>query len=125
MEQLMTTKAQLLTIITLGATLAVASAQTTQSTTAAPAPPPPELSFTEQMIQDMKNPLSWLSWGGDLRIRNEYFNNALSLTWDPKVSPLFGELHAQDYFRYRGRIWTSITPIDDPVAATVNVAELA
>ena len=113
MEQLMTTKAQLLTIITLGATLAVASAQTTQSTTAAPAPPPPELSSTEQMIQDMKNPLSWLSWGGDLRIRNEYFNNALSLTSDPKLSPLFGNLHSQDYFRYRGRLWTSIAPTED------------
>ena len=33
------------------------------------------------MIQDIKNPFSWLSWGGDLRIRNEYFNNALSLTF--------------------------------------------
>ena len=66
----------------------------------------------EQTLQDIKNPFSWLSWGGDLRIRNEYFNNALSLTSDPRLSPLFGGLHSQDYFRYRGRVWTSITPTE-------------
>jgi hypothetical protein len=112
MERLMTTKAQALTIITLGATLVIASAQTTQTTAAAPAPPPPDLSPTEQTIQDIKNPLSWMNWGADLRIRNEYFNNALSLGSGPTSGP-FAPLHAQDYFRYRGRLWTTITPIED------------
>ena len=111
----MTTKAQLLTIITLGATLAVAPAQINQPTAAAAAPP--ALSPTEQTIYDIKNPLSWLNWGGDLRIRNEYFNNAFSLTSDqkfpgPGTSP-FAAVHSQDYFRFRGRLWTSITPIEN------------
>ena len=41
-----------------------------------------------------------MSWGGDLRIRNEYFNNALSLTSDPKLSGRLATCTAQDYFRY-------------------------
>ena len=28
---------------------------------------------------EVKNPVDWFSWGGDFRVRNEYFNNALSL----------------------------------------------
>ena len=48
-----------------------------------------------------------MNWGADLRIRNEYFNNALSLTSDPQLSPLFAHYHSQDYFRIRGRVWTS------------------
>jgi hypothetical protein len=109
----MTTKSQVITIITLGATLMRAPAQTNQSTQAlAAASPPPALSSTEQTIYDIKNPVSWLSWGADLRIRNEYYNNALSLGSGIPGSP-FNTLHAQDYFRYRGRVWTSITPIED------------
>ncbi len=41
------------------------------------------LSPIEQTIQDIKNPVPWLSWGGDIRVRNEYFNNALSLVRVP------------------------------------------
>jgi Alginate export len=106
MERLMTTKAQLLTIITLGATLVVASAQTTQTAAAAPTSPAPALSSTEQTIKDIKNPLSWMSWGADLRLRNEYFYDLITL--NPHVA-----LHEQDYFRFRGRVWTSIMPVDD------------
>ena len=112
----MTTKAQALTIITLGATLVIASAQTNQTTATAPAAAPLALSSMEQMTQDIKNPFSWLNWGGDLRIRNEYFNNALSLTSAKPGTPggsAFGEVHSQDYFRFRGRLWTAITPTDD------------
>jgi hypothetical protein len=112
MERLMTTKAQLLTLITLGATLGIASAQTNQTTQTMADAPPPALNPVEQFIQDVKNPFPWMSLGGDLRIRNEYFNNALSLNSNPKVDPLFYNLHSQDYFRYRGRVWTSITPFD-------------
>src|ERR1039457_7595531 len=80
MERLMTTKVQLLTIPTLGMTLVVASAQTTQTTAGTPlAPPPLVLSRTEQTIQDIKNPFPWMNWGGDLRVRNEYFNDLLTL----------------------------------------------
>jgi hypothetical protein len=91
----------------------LAPAQTNQSTQAlGTASPPPALNSTEQTIYDIKNPASWLSWGADLRIRNEYYNNALSLGSGIPGSP-FNSLHAQDYFRYRGRVWTTITPVED------------
>lgn len=95
----------------LGATLVIAPAQTAQTTLGAPIPPPPPLSPTEQTIQDIKNPFPWMNWGGDLRIRNEYFNDLLML--NPNAN-----LHQQDYFRFRGRVFTSITPVDD---VSVNV----
>ena len=103
----MTTKVQVLTIITLGATLAIASAQTTQTAQAAAGtPPPPALSSTEQTIKDIKNPVSWLSWGADLRIRDEYFNDMLTL--NPTARK-----HEQNMIRIRGRLWTSITPVEN------------
>jgi hypothetical protein len=109
----MTTRTLFLTTITLGATMLLAPAQTTQSTqAAATTPPPPALSATEQTIADIKNPVPWLSWGADLRLRNEYFNNAQTLTSDTALSPN-ADLHAQDYFRFRGRVWTSITPLEN------------
>lgn len=66
----MTTRAQLLAVVTLTATLISAQAQTVGTNTITA--PPMTLSPTEQEIQDIKNPFPWLSWGGDLRIRNEY-----------------------------------------------------
>jgi hypothetical protein len=115
-------KAQTLSILTLCATLMVARAQTTQTTAAAPAKtpqattaapaPPPQLSSMEQMLKDVKQPVSWLTWGADLRIRNEYFNDAQTLSSDPSVNR-YARLHSQDYFRFRGRLWASITPVDD------------
>jgi hypothetical protein len=63
-------------------------------------------SGAEKTIQEIKNPAPWLNWGGDLRVRNEYFNNLLTL--NPGNS-----LHEQDYFRFRARLWTSVTPVDD------------
>jgi hypothetical protein len=109
----MTTKVQALTIIALGATLVIASGQTAQTTATAPAAAaPPALSPTEQTIKDIKNPVSWMTWGGDLRLRNEYFNNAQSLG-PTAVDSRFGPYHSQDYFRYRARVWTTITPVED------------
>ncbi len=37
----------------------------------------------DEFAKQIKNPVDWFSWGGDFRVRNEYFNNALSLTTDP------------------------------------------
>src|SRR6185436_6472055 len=54
------------------------------------------LSPTEQTIKEIKNPTPWLSWGGDFRVRNEYFNNTLTLNPD-------NSLAEQDYFRFRAR----------------------
>ena len=53
--------------------------------------------------------MDWFTWGGDIRVRNEYFNNALSLGSGPGTGP-FGPLHEQDYFRFRGRIGASFFP---------------
>ncbi len=64
------------------------------------------LTPSEQTIQDIKNPFPWLSWGGDFRVRDEYFDNILTL--NPN-----NPLHLQDYIRFRGRIWASITPFAD------------
>ena len=75
----MTTKArQALTLITLTSTLLSSTAQTAQSPAASASAPAP--SFIEETLDQIKNPVPWLTWGGDLRIRNEYFDNALSLT---------------------------------------------
>jgi len=41
-----------------------------------------------------------LTYGGDLRVRNEYMNNALSLSGDATG-------HDQDYYRIRARFWSS------------------
>ncbi len=95
--------------------LAACSVQAQTTTPAAAAPPasPAVQSAVEDWLNQVKQPLPWLSWGGDFRIRNEYFNDALSLTKDASQSPLFAHLHEQDYFRFRGRLWASITPIED------------
>jgi hypothetical protein len=64
----------------------------------------------DSRIQAMKTPLDWLSWGADIRIRNEYYNNIISLS---AASPL----SEQDVVRYRGRLWASLTPLTN---VTVN-----
>ena len=66
----------------------------------------------DEFAKQIKNPCDWFNWGGDFRVRNEYFNKALSLTADPHLSPLFAPVHEQDYFRYRGRVWASLLPTD-------------
>ena len=58
------------------------------------------------LMQQIKHPFSWMGWGGDLRVRNEYFNDLLTLNPD-------AARHEQDYFRFRARVWSSITPVDD------------
>jgi len=87
-------------IAVFAATSTITQAQTATTTTAAPAAPP--CTFDEY-VQQVKNPVDWFSWGGDIRVRNEYFNNALSLGSGPTSGP-FGPVHEQDYFRFRGRI---------------------
>ena len=91
---------RLLTALALAGSLALSNAQSTMSSAAgtparASAPSP-----AEQTIQDIKNPVSWLTWGGDLRLRNEYLNNALSLGV-PNGAIGFGNVHEQEYLRFR------------------------
>lgn len=74
-----------------------------------PATPPPskpaaKLSATEQWIQDAKNPAPWLSWGADLRVRDEYYDNIVTLDGD-------APRHEQNVVRFRSRLWTTVTPV--------------
>ncbi len=80
------------------------------ATPAAGAPAAPKLSATQQWIKDVKNPTPWLSWGADLRIRNEYYDNLITLGNDLPN-------HAQDVIRFRARLWTAVTPVTN---VTVN-----
>jgi Alginate export len=99
----MTTKGKILTLAGYTAALLAANGQPMPTATAAA---PAGLSPLEQRLQELKNPAPWMSWGGDLRLRNEYFDNLLTL--NPNV-----RLHEQDHFRFRGRIWTALTPFED------------
>jgi hypothetical protein len=98
-----------------------ASAQTPASAPQATAATPPaakpaEPSALEDFIAKSKHPVSWFTWGADMRVRNEYFNNAQSL--DPN-----NPLTEQDYFRFRGRLWTSFSPVTNLSANVRLTAE--
>jgi hypothetical protein len=58
----------------------------------------------DQWIKQVKHPADWFAWGADVRLRNEYVNNAATLNGN-------AALHEQDYFRFRERIWTSFLPV--------------
>ena len=92
----MTTKTKILIIGVLAVTGLTAQAQS-----AAAASPPPPSAFDE-FVKDVKNPTDWLTWGGDFRARNEYFNNALTLSQDDAAS-----LNEQDVIRFRARLWAN------------------
>ena len=105
-------------IAVFAATSAITQAQTATTTTAAPAAPavsvaatpaPPPPTAFDEWAKEVKNPVDWFIWGGDIRVRNEYYNNALSLGTGPTSGP-FGPVHEQDYFRFRGRIGASLFP---------------
>jgi hypothetical protein len=61
------------------------------------------MSSLEQMIKDIKKPTDWLSWGADLRLRDEFIENAASL------NP-YSARHDLNFGRFRGRIFGTITP---------------
>ena len=58
-----------------------------------------------------KNPMPGLTWGADERMRIEYGNNFITLNEQAAG-------HEWDFFRYRTRLWASISPCAD---FTVNV----
>ena len=80
------------------------------ATPVAAAPATPPATAFDNWTKEVKNPTDWLTWGADLRLRNEYVNNALTLS-------SAGPRSAVDYFRFRGRFWTAITPVTN---LTVN-----
>ena len=103
------------TLLAIAFVAVTATAQTTATTKVADtstAGPAASIWTFDEFAKQMKNPTGWFNWGGDFRVRNEYFNSALSLTTDPHLSPLFAPVHEQEYLRYRGRVWASLMPID-------------
>ena len=60
----------------------------------------------EEWIQKTKNPVSWFKWGADLRLRDEYLNNAKTLNKHAAG-------HEINYGRYRTRVWTTVSPTKD------------
>jgi hypothetical protein len=75
--------------------------------------------FSEPWFKKVKNPVPWFSWGADLRIRDEYFNNIkVYQSTKPDGSPnvtlnknAIG--HETNWGRYRTRLWTTVTPVKD------------
>jgi hypothetical protein len=98
--------AVLTAVTALAQTQTNAPAGATSATPVAAAPVPTAF---DQWAKEVKNPVDWFTWGADMRVRNEYFNNALSLGSGPGSGP-FGPVHEQDYFRFRGRIGASFFP---------------
>jgi hypothetical protein len=92
----------MLGLAALAATTALAQTQTA-APAAATLPPPSPTAF-DQWVKDTKNLVVPITWGADLRLRNEYVYNALTLSDG-------GARHEQDYFRFRERIWASAMPV--------------
>jgi hypothetical protein len=97
---------------------------------AAPGTPPPpkpaaKLGATEQWMQDAKKPLPWLTWGADFRVRDEYYDNIVTLTGsDLPGTPANDALRSeQNVVRFRPRLWTAITPVTNVTFNTRLSAE--
>lgn len=58
----------------------------------------------DKIIHGSRQPVPWWRWSADLRIRDEYFNNIMTLD---STAPW----HEQNYLRYRARWWNVITPV--------------
>lgn len=72
------------------------------TTAAAEAKKETALSPTGEWIQKSKHPVSWLKWGADLRLREEYYSNTKQNSSNPDR-----ETNQQ---RARMRLWTEIIP---------------
>jgi len=66
------------------------------------APPAVERDTTEQFLHDLKNPLTWWTWGADLRIQQEYIYNAVDLE--------SSDNDTLNMLRARIRLWTQLGP---------------
>lgn len=77
-----------------------------ETVTAAEGPEDSGGSAFENFIQESKKPLPWLTWGADLRLREVYIDNAVTLD---KEDPN----HERHFQRYRGRWWFTVTPAEN------------
>lgn len=100
----------LLAMLMLGAGLFRANSQNANiSVPPAPVPAPAAKpgaapSATEKWLTDAKKPATWLTYGADVRVRDEYYDNIVSLTGNHPLSE-------QNVIRFRGRFWTSLMPV--------------
>jgi hypothetical protein len=99
----------------LAQTQTAAPAPAASSSSVAAAQPSPQPSGWDEWLTKVKNPK--ITWGGDVRLRNEYLNNALTL------SDVTAPRHEQDYFRFRERVWTSIELMTNMTANARLAAE--
>ena len=82
---------------------AVAAAQSTQPATQPESSATPSGGAWRDWYDRSKNPVTWLKWGADLRLRWEYYNNAHTLNQDLPA-------HERDYYRQRARLWGTFLP---------------
>jgi hypothetical protein len=82
-----------------------------RSADSAPAAPPADP--TEEWIKQSKNPVPWFKWGADLRLREEYHVNDTSLTAARQAFNKHANGNEFSVQRYRGRLWSTITPFEN------------
>jgi hypothetical protein len=81
-----------------------AAATSTNSNPGSTAASPPPSAF-ESFVTDSKKPVDWLTWGADLRVRDEFVENAGMK--NPPTAP-----HDLNQLRTRARLWTTVKPVD-------------
>ncbi|OQB92743.1 MAG: hypothetical protein BWX84_00852 [Verrucomicrobia bacterium ADurb.Bin118] len=86
------------------AVLATAVSPLTAQTPATTSPPPP--SGFDKWADAMKKPVDWLTWGADLRVRDEYLDSVVSLDESVPYSE-------QNVVRFRGRLWATAKLSED------------
>ncbi|MEI7733343.1 MAG: alginate export family protein [Verrucomicrobiota bacterium] len=68
----------------------------------------------EKWIQDIKHPSYWLTWGGDIRVREEYLDSVTTM----------GNANAprslQNWVRFRGRVFATVAPFE-PVSVNMRL----
>ena len=103
--KLMLCLAALSTMTTLAQTQTPAPTAPAVPAASTPATPTPSVYDNyDKWAKEMKKPVDWLSWGADMRIRNEYMNSSITLDGN-------ATRHEQDYFRFRDRLWASVMPV--------------
>ena len=89
-----------------------ASAQTSQPVSVVPTSQPVAVAPVEVVPAEQpdwfvrsRNPVSWVQWGADQRLRWEMYENAHTLNDDAAN-------HERDYFRFRTRLWSTFSLMD-------------
>ena len=62
----------------------------------------------DQLLEDIRNPLPWVQFGGDARVRQTYQKNAFDLETEHESNTATDD--TQHFFRVRARIWALLGP---------------